>query len=140
MFVYLSDHVCLHDVSVCLSMSVFGGVGCASCLCVSDDLFTTCLCTCLVTCVFMTFGGVGRASFVSLCVSDHVCLQHSQKINSCSWLLLGFVDLLRFTCTVWGLCWYHFCTHSPICWFLLAVKILVSCELSYESRATSPSL
>ena len=34
----VTDHVCLHDVSVCLSMSAFGGVGWALCLCVSDHV------------------------------------------------------------------------------------------------------
>ena len=46
MFVYLFDHLCLHDVSVCLSMSVFGGVGRAS-------FVSLCVCVCLIMCVFM---------------------------------------------------------------------------------------
>ena len=52
MSVSLFDHLCLHDVSVC--MSAFGRVGRASCLCVSDHVFMMCLCTCLIICVFMT--------------------------------------------------------------------------------------
>ena len=32
------DHVCLHKVSVCLSMSAFGGGGWALCLCVFDHV------------------------------------------------------------------------------------------------------
>ena len=42
----MSDRVCLHDASVCLSMGAFGGVGPAPCLCVSDHV-------CLIVCVFM---------------------------------------------------------------------------------------
>ena len=42
----VSDRVCLHDASVCLSMGAFGGVGPAPCLCVSDHV-------CLIVCVFM---------------------------------------------------------------------------------------
>ena len=65
----MSDHVCLHAVSVCLNIIAFGGVGRALCLCVFDYVLM-CLCP---------------------CVSDHVCLYDSQK-TFCSWLLLGFVD------------------------------------------------
>ena len=55
-------HVCLHQVSVCLSMSACGGVGPASCLCVSDHV---CLIMCLhdaSVCLSMgAFGGAERA-------------------------------------------------------------------------------